>query len=263
MHNGRLITVFSARNYMDAIDNDSALLLLTYDDTKSLRVRIKTLSKKDMPPSVVETATAASPRHAAAAAASSTASTPSGGAPSEPFINEQFGKIRPHSNLLDALLIVPDTTAIDTVTGPLRGPGGGGGGGGGEGETGEGEDGSQIDSIMIDYSGNAMLCSSLTNLNDIIRETNHKSDRRFFKHLKAVQKKFGYGASTEAEGGDEMGGGGGGGGVRNSSGSNGSGSDEEEGHPSGGDKKVKETFVKRLRHSVREMFTRSTSKEIK
>lgn len=37
---------------MDAVLNDSAML--TYDDTKSLRVRIKTLSKKSLPSSLAD-----------------------------------------------------------------------------------------------------------------------------------------------------------------------------------------------------------------
>jgi hypothetical protein len=77
MHGGRLITVFSARNYMDTALNDSALLLLTYDDTQALRVRIKTLSKR--------------------------ANTSV-----EPVI-EQFGTLKPASALLDAIVVKPLT----------------------------------------------------------------------------------------------------------------------------------------------------------
>jgi hypothetical protein len=43
MHSGHLITVFSARNYLDVCDNDSALLLIAEDDTAALRIRPKAL----------------------------------------------------------------------------------------------------------------------------------------------------------------------------------------------------------------------------
>mmetsp|Transcript_21068 Transcript_21068/g.30430 ORF Transcript_21068/g.30430 Transcript_21068/m.30430 type:complete len:725 (+) Transcript_21068:68-2242(+) len=76
MHGGRLITVFSARNYMDTQLNDSALLLLAYDDTHSLRVKIKTLSKKSTPNS------------------------------SQP-ISAQFGTVGSGTSLLDAIQIQP------------------------------------------------------------------------------------------------------------------------------------------------------------
>jgi hypothetical protein len=241
MHNGRLITVFSARNYMDAVFNDSALLLLTLDDTNSLRVRIKTLSKKDtLPASVADTN---SPRHVVAAV-----TTPGGS--SDHLVREQFGKVRPNSNLLDSIL-VPEVEPRAAVAPPAVVPASGGGNEEGEGEGAE----AGVDSIDIDYSNNLTLCSSQTNLNDILRETNHKSDKKFFKRLKAAKKKLRYGSSTEGEG---EGGGGGemeGEGGRGSSGSEG---EEEE------EKKVaKESFVRRLRHSVKEMFTRSASKEIR
>jgi hypothetical protein len=114
MHNGRLITVFSARNYMDAVLNDSALLLLTYDDTKSLRVRIKTLSKKYVAPIASEATPGEilmSPNHT-----------------SDEAICEQFGKIRPHSNLLDAILIPEAPQELNITTdGGAAGTGGGAG----------------------------------------------------------------------------------------------------------------------------------------
>ena len=77
MHGGRLITVFSARNYMDTALNDSALLLLTHDDTRALRVRIKTLSKRSSAPNEA--------------------------------VQEQFGTIKAGSPLLDAIEIRPLT----------------------------------------------------------------------------------------------------------------------------------------------------------
>ena len=79
MHGGRLITVFSARNYMDTVLNDAALLLLTHDDTRALRVRIKTLSKK-----------ASVPNEA---------------------VQEQFGTLKEGSPLLDAIEVRPLTRA--------------------------------------------------------------------------------------------------------------------------------------------------------
>ena len=43
MHGGRLVTVFSARNYGGTLKNDGALLLVAEDDDGSLRIRPKRL----------------------------------------------------------------------------------------------------------------------------------------------------------------------------------------------------------------------------
>ena len=43
MHGGRLLTVFSARNYEGRVRNDSAILLIAEDDDGNLRVRPKRL----------------------------------------------------------------------------------------------------------------------------------------------------------------------------------------------------------------------------
>ena len=43
MHGGRLVTVFSARNYGGTLGNDAALLLIAEDDDGALRVRPKRL----------------------------------------------------------------------------------------------------------------------------------------------------------------------------------------------------------------------------
>ena len=43
MHGGRLITLFSARNYCGGDSNDSALLLAAHDADGALRVRPKSL----------------------------------------------------------------------------------------------------------------------------------------------------------------------------------------------------------------------------
>ena len=43
MHSGRLVTVFSARNYLKAAKNDGALLLLAVDGHGHIRVRAKRL----------------------------------------------------------------------------------------------------------------------------------------------------------------------------------------------------------------------------
>jgi hypothetical protein len=245
MHNGRVITVFSARNYMDAVLNDSALLLLTYDDTKSLRVRIKTLAQKYIPP----VASVASPMNTS----------------DEATICEQFGKIRPHSNLLDAILIpeAPQELNITAAAAAAADTGGtdAGGGGGGEATEGVEEDESEIEAIQIDYSSNLVLCSSQTNLNDILRETNQKYDKKLLKTLtKRSEKKkkssksqshkkmssFDSEGEEEEEEGDED-------------------EDEDENNLSTIDerKKSKSTsFVKRLRNSVKEIFSRSSSKEM-
>ena len=46
MHSGRLVTLFSARNYFDGAQNDGALLLLAPDEQGSLRVRAKRLAHR-------------------------------------------------------------------------------------------------------------------------------------------------------------------------------------------------------------------------
>jgi diadenosine tetraphosphatase ApaH/serine/threonine PP2A family protein phosphatase len=46
MHSGKLITIFSARNYFDEYKNDSAIILLAYDEMGSLRVRAKQLQHR-------------------------------------------------------------------------------------------------------------------------------------------------------------------------------------------------------------------------
>jgi hypothetical protein len=47
MHGGHLVTVFSARNYVDPQNhNDSALLLLAYDEQGQLLVRTKRLAHR-------------------------------------------------------------------------------------------------------------------------------------------------------------------------------------------------------------------------
>ena len=43
MHGGRLVTVFSARNYLRTAKNDGALLLITIDGHGHYRVRAKRL----------------------------------------------------------------------------------------------------------------------------------------------------------------------------------------------------------------------------
>jgi hypothetical protein len=243
---------------MDAVLNDSALLLLTYDDTKSLRVRIKTLSKKYVAPIASEATPGEilmSPNHT-----------------SDEAICEQFGKIRPHSNLLDAILIPEAPQELNITTdGGAAGTGGGAGAGTEENE-------SEIDSIQIDYSSNLVLCSSQTNLNDILRETNQKYDKKLLKTMKRdeaskkqQQKMSSFG--SEEEGGEEgERGRSKGGAARGYLSKNGSenGDEEEEGGGDGDEdnfstifeQKSKPSFVKRLRNSVKEIFSRSSSKEI-
>ena len=46
MHNGRLVCVFSARNYFDREQNDSALLLVAPDEADALRVHTKRLAHR-------------------------------------------------------------------------------------------------------------------------------------------------------------------------------------------------------------------------
>lgn len=48
MHGGRLITLFSARNYFESYKNDGALLLLAYDEQGRLRVRPKRVSHRPL-----------------------------------------------------------------------------------------------------------------------------------------------------------------------------------------------------------------------
>ena len=50
MHGGHLATLFSARNYLDKVNNDSALLLLCNDEQSKLRVRAKRLHHRILPP---------------------------------------------------------------------------------------------------------------------------------------------------------------------------------------------------------------------
>ncbi len=47
MHSGRLITVFSARNYFEREENDGALILLSRDDRGNLQVRAKKIRHGD------------------------------------------------------------------------------------------------------------------------------------------------------------------------------------------------------------------------
>ena len=47
MHGGRLLTVFSARNYVDKITNDGALVLLSEDEEGNLQCRAKCLEHRD------------------------------------------------------------------------------------------------------------------------------------------------------------------------------------------------------------------------
>lgn len=245
MHNGRLITVFSARNYMDAVFNDSALLLLTYDDTKSLRVRIKTFSKKYIPPVASE----ASPGEMLMAANHS----------SDEAICEQFGKIRLHSNLLDAILVPETPRDLTIIEGVV------------ESREEGGDEESEIDStsIQIDYSASIVLCSSQTNLNDILRETNQKYDKKLLKResskkkKKKSRKKSSFDSEEESEE-DEGEGERVNGYMTRKSFDN----DDEKGEESEEnlsvvyEQKSKTTFVKRLRNSVKEIFSRSSSKEI-
>ena len=46
MHGGHLATLFSARNYFDQQENDSALLLVAADEQGKLRVRAKRLAHR-------------------------------------------------------------------------------------------------------------------------------------------------------------------------------------------------------------------------
>ena len=47
MHGGQLLTVFSARNYLDLQSNDSALLLIAYDCDGKMRIRPKRLLHRE------------------------------------------------------------------------------------------------------------------------------------------------------------------------------------------------------------------------
>lgn len=49
MHAGQLITVFSARNYLDVQSNDSALLLIALDSDEKMRIRLGSLSLASIP----------------------------------------------------------------------------------------------------------------------------------------------------------------------------------------------------------------------
>eukprot|EP00041_Stephanoeca_diplocostata_P011711 m.193681 g.193681 ORF g.193681 m.193681 type:complete len:676 (+) comp18639_c0_seq1:160-2187(+) len=59
MHDGRLLNVFSARNYLSRFTNDGAILLVATDDQRNLRVKPKILLHFDVlyrgpPPAIVE-----------------------------------------------------------------------------------------------------------------------------------------------------------------------------------------------------------------
>eukprot|EP00966_Prymnesium_polylepis_P084619 1959004-Prymnesium_polylepis.1 len=47
---GRLVTLFSARNYFESYENDAALLLVAADESGALRVRAKRLAHRMMRP---------------------------------------------------------------------------------------------------------------------------------------------------------------------------------------------------------------------
>jgi hypothetical protein len=49
MHAGQLITVFSARNYLDVQSNDSALLLIALDSDEKMRIRSGSCSLDPIP----------------------------------------------------------------------------------------------------------------------------------------------------------------------------------------------------------------------
>jgi hypothetical protein len=46
MHGGHLATLFSARNYLSREENDSALLLFTYNEQRDLIVTVKRLEHR-------------------------------------------------------------------------------------------------------------------------------------------------------------------------------------------------------------------------
>ncbi len=48
MHNGKLITVFSARNYVNSVKNDGAFILICKDEEKNVRLKVKTLKQMVM-----------------------------------------------------------------------------------------------------------------------------------------------------------------------------------------------------------------------
>lgn len=49
MHRGRLITLFSARNYSGELENAGSILLIAKDEQGRLRVRPKTLAHQRLP----------------------------------------------------------------------------------------------------------------------------------------------------------------------------------------------------------------------
>ena len=46
VHGGRVLTVFSARNYFDRVQNDSAIILISEDEEGNLRIKPKTLVRR-------------------------------------------------------------------------------------------------------------------------------------------------------------------------------------------------------------------------
>jgi diadenosine tetraphosphatase ApaH/serine/threonine PP2A family protein phosphatase len=47
MHNGKLLTVFSARNYVSKVKNDGALILVCKDEEKNVRLKVKLLRQME------------------------------------------------------------------------------------------------------------------------------------------------------------------------------------------------------------------------
>ena len=46
LHGGRVLTVFSARNYFDRVQNDSAIILISEDEERNVRLKPKTLMRR-------------------------------------------------------------------------------------------------------------------------------------------------------------------------------------------------------------------------
>ena len=46
LHGGRVVTVFSARNYFDRVQNDSAIILISEDEEGNVRLKPKTLLRR-------------------------------------------------------------------------------------------------------------------------------------------------------------------------------------------------------------------------
>jgi hypothetical protein len=46
LHGGRVLTVFSARNYFDRVQNDSAIILISEDEEGNVRLKPKTLMRR-------------------------------------------------------------------------------------------------------------------------------------------------------------------------------------------------------------------------